>query len=146
MAGGMLVAAGPQVSTPSNPTAQQNPRGQKRGEAVAQYLNLTDAQKEQAKAELQAARNSAQAVRQQLRQVRQDMLQAIRANDTSGIQQLSAQEGSLKGQLSMSRGEAFAKIYANLTPEQRAKADQLPAHFRQVRQRRMQNRQAPNNG
>jgi len=146
MAGGLVLAAGPQVSTPSNPAAQQPQRWQRRGEAVAQYLNLSDAQKEQARAELQAARSAALPLRQQLRQVRRDMLQAIRANDTAGIQQLSAQQGSLKGRLSMIRGQAFAKIYANLTPEQRAKADQLPAHFRQMRQRRMQSRQAPNNG
>jgi len=44
------------------------------------------------------------------------------------------------------RNEAIAKIYSSLTPEQRAKADQLPAHIRQMRQQRMQNRQNPSNG
>lgn len=147
MAGGLLLAAGQEVTTQPNPAVPQNhQRWQRRKEAIAKYLNLTDAQKEQAKAELQSARASAQPVRAQLRQLHQDMFQAIRANDTAKIEQLSAQEGSLKGQLTTIRNEAFAKIYSNLTPEQRAKADQLPAHFRQMRQRRMQNRQMPNNG
>jgi Spy/CpxP family protein refolding chaperone len=144
LAGGMLMAAVPETSTQPNTAVQQ--RWQKRREAIAKYLNLTEAQKEQAKAELQAARTTARPMRQQLRQVRQEMFQAIRANDTAKIQQLSAQEGNLKGQLTAVRDEAFAKIYSNLTPEQRAKADQLPAHFRQMRQRRMENHQTPNNG
>jgi len=146
MAGGMLLAAGAQVSNqPAQPPAQQQGL-HNRGERIANYLNLTDAQRAQAKAELQAARQSAQPVRQQLKQVRQQMFQAIRANDTGAIQQLSAQEGSLKGQLSAMRHMTFAKLYSNLTPEQRAKADQLPAHFRQMRQHRMESRQAQSNG
>ena len=44
------------------------------------------------------------------------------------------------------RNEARARIYSTLTPEQRAKADQIPAHFRQRRQRRMESHQNPGNG
>jgi hypothetical protein len=36
------------------------------------------------------------------------------------------------------RHQAFARLYSTLTPEQKAKADQLPAHLRQMRQRRME--------
>jgi len=145
MAGGMLLAAG---AVASSQTAQP-PAGQgrqNRGERMANYLNLTGAQRAEARAELHGAWQSAQPIRQQLRQLHQQMFQAIRANDTGAIQQLSAQEGSLKGQLSAMRRQVFAKLYASLTPEQRAKADQLPAHFRQMRQRRMQNQQLGNNG
>ena len=86
-------------------------------------------------------RQSAQPIRQQLKQVHTAMFQAIQANDTAKIDQFSAQEANLKGQISAMRHEAEAKIYSTLTPEQRAKADQLPAHLRQMRQRRNASRQ-----
>ena len=73
------------------------------------------------------------------------MFQAVRANDTPKIDQLSTQEAGLQGQISAMRHEAFAKLYSTLTPEQRAKADQLPAHLRQMRQRRIES-QNPSNG
>ncbi|MGO4884416.1 MAG: Spy/CpxP family protein refolding chaperone [Bryobacteraceae bacterium] len=144
IAGGMLLAQAPsQPAQPGQPAVEQH---RDRGARIAQYLNLTPAQMAQAKAEFQGVRQQAQPIRQQLQQVHAAMFQAIRANDTAKIDQLSAQESGLKGQISAMRHEAMARLYSNLTPEQRAKADQLPAHFRQMRQRGMQNRQNPNNG
>jgi Spy/CpxP family protein refolding chaperone len=131
IAGGMVVAAQEVSSQPAQPVARQH----RRGARLAQYLNLTPAQAAEAKAEFQAVRQSAQPIRQQLKQVRVAMFQAIQANDTAKIDQLSAQEAGLHGQIAAMRHEAFAKMYSTLTPEQRAKADQLPAHMRQMRQR-----------
>jgi len=91
-------------------------------------------------------RQSAQPIRQQLKQVRMGLFQAVRANDAARIDQLSAQEANLKGQISAMHNEARAKIYSTLSPEQRAKADQIPARLRQMRQRRMESHQNPNNG
>ncbi len=113
---------------------------------MARYLNLTPAQEARARTEFQAVRQTAQPIRQQLKQVRLGLFQAARANDTEKVDQLSAQEANLKGQISAMRHEAFARIYSTLTPEQRAKADQIPAHFRQMRQRRMESHQNPGNG
>jgi Spy/CpxP family protein refolding chaperone len=137
VAGGLVLAAQEVPSQPAPPAAQQHHRGAR----LTRYLNLTPAQKAQAKAEFQAARQAAQPIRQQLKQVRSAMFQAVRANDTAKIDQLSAQEASLKGQVSAMRHEAFAKVYSTLTPDQRAKADQLPAHLRQMRQQRMESHQ-----
>ena len=117
IAGGMLLAA-------QEPAVQQHHPGAR----IAQYLNLTPAQEAQATAEFQAVRQSAQPIRGQLKQVRLAMSQAVRANDTAKIDQLSAQEANLKGQISALRHQAFARLYTTLTPEQKAKADQLPAH------------------
>jgi Spy/CpxP family protein refolding chaperone len=149
IAGGMLLAAqdastdaGTQQAPP--PAAAQ--RHAHRSQRIARYLNLTPAQAAQAKAQLQGARQAAQPERQQLQQARAAMFQAVRANDTAGIDRLSAQEANLKGQISATRNQALARIYSSLSPEQRAKADQLPAHFRQMRQHRMENRQNPSNG
>jgi Spy/CpxP family protein refolding chaperone len=140
--GGMLLAAQDIGGQPAQPAAPQDQQ-YRGGARLARYLNLTPAQKEQAKAEFQAARQSAQPIHRQLMQIRAALFQAIQANDTAGIDRLSAQQASLKGRISAKRHEAFAALYSILTPEQRAKADQMPAHFRQMWQRRRQN---PSNG
>jgi len=143
LAGGTFLALAQEV--PSQP-AQPAPAHQRRAARIAQYLGLTPDQQTQIRSQFQAMRQSMQPVRQQLKQVRANMFQAIRANDTASIQQLSAQEATLKSQLIAARSETMAKVYSTLTPAQQAKADQLPAHIQQMRQRRMQNRQNPNNG
>jgi Spy/CpxP family protein refolding chaperone len=146
IAGGMLLAAVPEVSQQPNPAAEQRAqRLQKRGDRIARSLNLSDAQKAQFTADWQASRASARPIHSQLHQLRQEMFQAVRANDTAAIAQLSAKEGALEGRMSAMRHEAFAKIYSQLTPDQRAKADQLPAHMRAMRQHRMENHPAPSN-
>jgi Spy/CpxP family protein refolding chaperone len=145
IAGGMLLAAQEVGSRPAQPAVQQ-PHQRGGGARMARYLNLTPAQEARANAEFQAVRQSEQPIGQQLKQVRLGLFQAARANDTEKIDQLSPQEANLKGQISAMRNEARARIYSTLTPEQRAKADQIPAHFRQMRQRRMESHQNPGNG
>ena len=140
IAGGMLLSAQEVSSQPAQP-AQPAAHRLRPGARMARYLNLTPAQVAQAKAQMQEVRQSAQPIRQQLHQVRQAMFQAIQANDVAKIDQLSQQEAGLKGQISAMRHEAFAKLYASLSPEQRSKADQLPARLHQMRQRWMQNHQ-----
>jgi len=140
MAGGMFIAAAQQQ--PATP-----PQGHmSRGARIANYLGLSDTQQAQAKAEFQAERSAIEPVRQQLKQVRQQMFQAIQANDTARINQLGTEAGVLQGQLMAARTSAIAKIYTTLTPDQKAKADQLPAHLKQMRQRRMERQQPGNNG
>ncbi len=145
IAGGMLLAA---QEVPSQP-AQQPPvrhSRQQRAARLAQYLNLTPEQQAQAQADMQALHQQMQPIRQQLKQVHANLMQAIRANDTAHIDQFSAHAANLKGQMSAMRNESRARFYAGLSPDQKAKADQLPALMRQMRQRRMQNNQNPNNG
>jgi protein CpxP len=103
---------------------------------MMQALNLTDAQKEQAKAIFQQAKQSAQPIRAQLQQNRQALAAAAKTGNTAQIQQLANDEGRLLGQVIAVRTEAMSKFYNTLTPEQRAKADQL----QQSRQQRMQQR------
>jgi Spy/CpxP family protein refolding chaperone len=105
--------------------ARQQWHGHARFGQFMSELNLTDAQKAQAKSIFQGARQSAQPVRQQLMETRMSLRAAIKANDTAQIQQLSATEGKEIGQLTAIRGSAFAKVYQTLTPEQKQKADAL---------------------
>src|SRR5215469_16566315 len=89
MAGGMLLAA-PEVATqPASPPTQHQ-ACHRRAARIADFLNLTPAQRQAAKTELHGAWTAAGPIRQQLRQVRQQMFQAVRANDTGRIRQLSA--------------------------------------------------------
>jgi Spy/CpxP family protein refolding chaperone len=105
--------------------ARQQWHGQGRFGHFMSELNLTDAQKTQAKSIFQGARQSAEPVRQQLIETRKSLRAAIKANDTAQIQQLSAAEGKEIGELTAIRGSAFAKVYQTLTPEQKQKADAL---------------------
>ena len=105
--------------------ARQQWHGHGRFGQFMSELNLTDAQKTQAKSVFQGARQSAEPVRQQLMETRKSLRAAIKANDTAQIQQLSATEGKEIGQLTAIRGSAFAKVYQTLTPEQKQKADAL---------------------
>ena len=109
---------------PSNGTAHVHRRAMAR-RRMMQALNLTDAQKQQAKAIFQQARQSAQPTVQQLKQNREALAAAVKANDTAKIERLTAKQGQLRGQVMTIRAEARAKFYQNLTPEQRAKAEQL---------------------
>jgi Spy/CpxP family protein refolding chaperone len=105
--------------------ARQQWHGRGRFGHFMSELNLTDAQKAQAKSIFQGARQSAQPVRQQLTETRKSLRAAIKANNADQIQQLSATEGHEIGQLAAIRGSAFAKVYQTLTPEQKQKADAL---------------------
>ena len=140
MAAGMAFAQAP--ATPAQPAPGKTWHARRGAfqHRMLQQLNLTDAQKEQAKALFQQARQTAQPIAQQLRQNREAMAAAVKANDQAQIQQLAAQQGNLQGQLQAIRSGAMAKFYTNLTPEQRAKADQMHERMQQRMQQRMQNR------
>jgi protein CpxP len=132
LATGMMFAQAP--SPNPNPQARPHNFIRQRMARIAQQLNLTDDQKQQAKTIFQQARQTAQPVREQLKQNRQALADAAKAgNSDAAIQQLAARQGSLLGQMVAVRTEAFAKFYATLTPEQRTKAGQLQQQFQQRR-------------
>jgi Spy/CpxP family protein refolding chaperone len=131
LASGMLFAQTPAPSNPAQPPTQNRQwnRG-RRFDRMAAKLNLTDAQKQQAKSILQTARGSSKPVAQQLRQTRLALRDAIRAGQPdAAIDQISGNAGSLEGQMTAIRAKAFARVYALLTPEQRTTADQVHGMF-----------------
>ncbi|HLK66786.1 MAG TPA: Spy/CpxP family protein refolding chaperone [Bryobacteraceae bacterium] len=139
LAAGMAFAQ----TTPAPATAPQTgtgkaavrPRAAMR-RRMMQALNLTPDQKQQAQAIFQQTRQSVQPIAQQAKQNRQALADAVKANDTAKIQQLASQQGSLNGQLLTLRSESMAKFYNILTPDQRAKADQMQMKIQQLRQQR----------
>ena len=120
------------AQTPAPSDQTQPPAGPRwnRGQMfdrMAQRLNLTDAQRQQAQSILDSARESSKPVFQQIRTDRQALRQAVKTADNAQIDRLSANLGTLTGQMTATRTKAFAQVYALLTPEQRAQADQIAA-------------------
>ncbi|MGA3016805.1 MAG: Spy/CpxP family protein refolding chaperone [Bryobacteraceae bacterium] len=99
---------------------------------MLQALDLTDAQKQQAKTILQSARQTAQPLAQQLKQDRAALTAAVEAGDSAKIQQLSTEIGSLRGNVLGVRSLAMAKFYALLTPDQKTKAEAFRQKAQQV--------------
>jgi Spy/CpxP family protein refolding chaperone len=125
LAAGLMVA--------QTAATHKNPRMAAR-QRMEEALNLTDAQKAQAKSIFLNARQEAQPLRAQLKSDREALRVAVKANDTAQIDKLSANEGRVIGKLMAVRHEAMAKFYQSLTPEQRAKADQLHSQMKQNRE------------
>jgi periplasmic protein CpxP/Spy len=96
-------------------------------------LNLTDAQKQYARQLMESTRAEAKPIAEQLRQTRQDLAEAVKSNNTGAINQLTERQGQLQGQLSAIRGRAMAQFYAQLTPEQRTKAEEMRQNWQSKR-------------
>ncbi len=103
---------------------------------IAQYLNLTDAQKSQVQTMWQAEKPTMQPLLQQLADNRKAMLAAT-ANgkfDEAAVRTIATQQANVMAQLAVERERLISQVYNQvLTPEQRTKADQ----FRQKRADRM---------
>jgi Spy/CpxP family protein refolding chaperone len=140
MAAGMALAQAPAAADQPRP-GRMMARHAMRTKMV-RALGLTEAQKEQAKAVRQQAKQNAEPLMKQLKANRQALAAAVKANDVAQIHSLAAQQGNLQGQLLGIRSEARAKVYATLTPEQKAKADQMRETVRERIQNRMNQRKA----
>jgi len=99
---------------------------------MMKQLNLTPDQQQQAKSIFQAARQSVQPQTQQLKTDRQALHAAVQAGDNAKIQQLTAEMGTLRGNVMAARAQAQSKFFALLTPDQRTKAEQFQQKARQV--------------
>ncbi len=148
LAAAIVFAQAPSTTAqPGNGQASARPRAKVR-RRIAQALNLTDAQKQQAQAIIQQTRQTVQPLRQQSKQNRQALIAAIKAGKGDvEIHQLALTQGNLAGQLAVARAEALAKFYNTLTPDQRAKADLMSQKVRQMlKQRIQQHRSQGSNG
>ena len=68
----------------------------------------------------------------QLKQTRQSLQEAIKSGNSDQIKQLTAAEGSERGELAAIRANAMNKLYPTLTAEQQQKL----ADFKHSRKRR----------
>ena|SRR2546421_4878550 len=112
----------------ARPQAAFGPEG--RLKMLASHLDLTDAQKQAAQSIFQQARTDAQPVVQQLKQNHEAIAAAVKAGRSDAeITQVASAQGPLVGQLAAIHAKAMAHFYAQLTPEQKAKADELHSHM-----------------
>jgi Spy/CpxP family protein refolding chaperone len=103
-------------------------------EFVSAFLDSTDTQKQFAKTLMADAKAEAEPVVAQLKQSRTSMEEAIKANKSDAeIGDIATKSGVLVGQLAAIHSKAMAKFYAQLTPEQKTKAnrfhDRMQARF-----------------
>ena len=111
---------------------------------MMEALNLTPAQKQQADTIFNDAKQKAGPIRQEMRQNREALSAAVKANNTSQIETLSAHQGELQGKALAIRSGAMAKFYTILTPEQRTKADDMMTRMRQRMRERMRGTESEN--
>jgi Spy/CpxP family protein refolding chaperone len=144
LACGAMFAQTPAAPDNGQPPAHHRQGGRGHGfERLATRLNLTDAQKQQAKSIFDAARETSKPIAQQLRQQRQALQEAAKAGKSDAeIDQLAGDVGSLTSQVTAVRTKAFAKFYAMLTPEQRSQAQEMRQNMRE----RFQHRRGPGKG
>ena len=96
-------------------------------EHISRELNLTDAQKGQAKAILEAQKAIEDERHAKLEDIHKQ-IEAATANgqfDEAQVRPLANQEAQLKADEMVDHLRMHAKLYSLLTPEQRTKADQM---------------------
>ena len=127
LAGVTAIAAGlalGQSAPAQSPHFRGRPRAGMMLRRMAAGLNLTDAQKEQARGIFSAARQSAEPVQSQLRQSRQALAAAVKSGASGAeIDRLSNSMGQLLAQATAIHAKSFAHFYSILTPEQKGKLD-----------------------
>lgn len=121
----MLAALTAAIPVTAQPVRDQGSQGPSRLDYLAGYLNLTDAQKSQAKTIFDAASTAITTAQGQLDAARTALRDAWKANraDTE-LDRLGAAVGVIDGQIAAINAKAQAKFYALLTAEQKTKYDQ----------------------
>jgi Spy/CpxP family protein refolding chaperone len=127
LATGMIFAQNGSPDPAQTATRQQKKakRGSHAGRRMANVLNLSADQRAQAQQILAGARQEAAPLRQQMQQNRKALADAIKSGNDAQIDQITRAEAPVKAQLVAIHARAMGKIYATLTPEQKAKADHM---------------------
>jgi Spy/CpxP family protein refolding chaperone len=142
MAGGMAFAQAPAKMPQQPPAAHRMERRGEFHEQMMQALNLSDTQKQEAKAIFGQARETSKPYREELKQNREAMFAAIKADDSARIHTLASKEATSRAKMVEIRSDAMAKFYTKLTPEQRVKFDQFHQQMKQRWEQRQSERTA----
>lgn len=133
---GQTTAAAPQATRAGTAPAQaaaakQAGRGRQAG------LNLTDAQREQIRAQRDAQRNDERALADKMRTARQQLRQAMRADvpDEAAVRAAAGAVAALQADQMALRARSRAQLMKVLTPDQQARMKQARARLEQRVQR-----------
>jgi Spy/CpxP family protein refolding chaperone len=116
----------PQATTPAHSRPRQQ-AGERQGGMVQRLtarLNLTSAQQSRVRAILKDSREQTKALAPQFRQERMALDNAIKSDSLTRIDQITEANVSVNAEMAANHLKAIAKIYAILTPDQKAKFDQ----------------------
>jgi Spy/CpxP family protein refolding chaperone len=125
----LLATAGFGQTPPPQGGPPRGPRMNIQGHVstLTTLLSLSSAQQTQATKIFTDAQAASKTVNDSMRTARTSLAAAIKKNDLGAIEQLSAQIGTLEGQMTSINSKAEASFYGSLTPEQQTKADTLHA-------------------
>ena len=101
-------------------------------------LNLTDDQKGKVKEIFEANKGTAQPLMEQLK-ANHEKIAALNGSDEAQLQTLAKQQGDLMAQMIIEREHVKSQVFAILTDEQKAKAEQMRDQMKQRFQDRMKN-------
>ena len=101
-------------------------------------LNLTDDQKGKVKEIFEANKGTAQPLMEQLK-ANHERIAALNGSDDAQLQTLAKQQGDLIAQMIVAREHVKSQVFAILTDEQKAKAEQMRDQMKQRFQDRMKN-------
>jgi periplasmic protein CpxP/Spy len=126
LASGAAFSQAPSTEAPAEQQQHHGKRGHKGGEGrIAAALNLTDAQKEQAKAIREKYKASHTDVRTQMRDLHARAEAAKQANNTAELDRIKQEREAVFTKAKQSWDAERAEIRAILTPEQQAKFDEM---------------------
>jgi Spy/CpxP family protein refolding chaperone len=121
----MAQTSAPPASNPSTPAPNARHFAKARGdEAVnrlTRRLSLTPDQQSQVKSIFAAARAQAKPLRAMMREERVSLHTAVKNDSEQQIDQITHQNADLLAKMQAVHAKAMAKVYAILTPEQKAK-------------------------
>jgi Spy/CpxP family protein refolding chaperone len=115
------ICAGLSLAQQRGPSIDPAAMVQRQITRLDQTLSLTAEQKTQATTLFTNAMTSNQAVMENLRHAHTSLAAAIKSNDANAISTLSAQIGTLTGQMTANTAKADASFYGLLTPDQQSK-------------------------
>lgn len=104
----------------------QGPGGRRGPDRESAMLGLTAEQQNLAHTARSEAAVQSKGLRDQVKTLRQELNAAIKAGDSAKIDSLAPNIAQLEGQLLAIDAKTQSKIYASLTPDQKAKVDARP--------------------
>lgn len=127
MAGALMAQTTPSAPTPSTNHATVRSRSDWMVQRLTKRLNLTADQQTRVKAIFADSRQQVHALAPQLRAERDALKAAVKTDSESQIDQITQQNAQMTAQLEAVHVKAMAKVYAMLTPDQKAKFDHMDA-------------------
>jgi len=121
-----LAAAANIMAEPSSDEMAGGDCGQHRMGKMAESLGLSDEQREQVKSIHEASKDEMKALKESSKQGRMALKEAVDSGASdSEIDELSAQQGKLMGEMIALKTKNKSRVAAVLTDEQRAKAKEM---------------------